>query len=160
MLSYLESSAGQAGNPAKGAVVFKDALCMNCHRFGGRGESLGPDLTTVANRFQMKEILESVVYPSQVVSDQYKSQIVVANGRTYTGLAAKNPDGSVTVLQSDGKKAQIAAADIEETRPSKLSAMPEGLLNPLTLDQVADLFAYLVKGPDADIAGRAAEPRR
>ena len=154
LLSYLESSEGKAGNAARGAVVFKDALCMNCHRVGGRGESLGPDLSTVANRFQPKEILESIVYPSQVVSDQYASQIIVANGKTYTGVAGKNSDGSLTVLQSDGKKVQVPAADIDEVRPSKLSSMPEGLMNPLSLQQVADLFAFLTNGSQADVAGR------
>jgi hypothetical protein len=38
--------------------------------------------------------------------------------------------------------------------------MPEGLLNPLTLEQVADLFAYLMKASEADVAGRPPEPRR
>ena len=52
---------------------------------------IGPDLTTVAQRFQRKEILESIVYPNQVVSDQYASQIVIASGKTYTGIAAKKP---------------------------------------------------------------------
>jgi putative heme-binding domain-containing protein len=127
---------------------------------GGRGESLGPDLTTVANRFQPKEILESIVYPSQVVSDQYASQIIVANGKTYSGVAARNPDGSVTVLQSNGQKAQIPAADIEEMRASKQSSMPEGLMNPLSLEQVADLFAFLLNSGQADVAGRPPEARR
>jgi putative heme-binding domain-containing protein len=160
LLSFLESPEGKGGNAARGATVFRDGLCMNCHRFGGRGESLGPDLTTVASRFQPKEILESIVYPSQVVSDQYASQIIVANGRTYTGVAARNPDGSMTVLQSDGQKAQLPADDIEDVRASKLSSMPEGLLNPLSLEQVADLFAYLLAQQQADVAGRPAEPRR
>ena len=127
---------------------------MKCHRYGGRGESLGPDLTTVANRFQPKEILESIVYPSQVVSDQYASQIVVANGRTYTGIAGRNPDGSVSVLQADGQKMQLAADEIDEVRPSKVSSMPEGLMNPLTLEQVADLFAYLMNSQQTEVANR------
>ena len=62
------------------------------------------------------------------MSDQYASQIVMANGKTYTGIVAKQPDGSMTVLQSDGGKATLAADDIEEIEPSKASAMPEGLL--------------------------------
>jgi putative heme-binding domain-containing protein len=160
LLAYLESPEGQAGNAARGATVFQAAQCVNCHRYGGRGESLGPDLTTVANRFQPKEILESIIYPSQVVSDQYASQIIVANGKTYTGIAARNPDGGLTVLQSDGKKVQLAAADIEDVRASKLSAMPEGLMNPLSLEQVADLFAYLLNGSQVDVAGQGAAPRR
>jgi hypothetical protein len=32
---------------------------------------------------------------------------------------------------------------IDEIQPSNISAMPTGLLNGLTLEQVADLFLYL-----------------
>ena len=147
LLSYLESPEGKAGSPSRGAQVFHNAQCINCHRFNGKGERIGPDLTTVAQRFTQKEILESIIYPNQVVSDQYASQIVMAGGKTYTGIAARNADGSMTVLQSDGQKVELAAEDIEDVQPSKISAMPEGLANRLTLEQMADLFAYLMKRP-------------
>jgi putative heme-binding domain-containing protein len=160
LLSYLESPEGKAGNATRGAAVFQNAQCVKCHRYGGRGEALGPDLTTVANRFQAKEILESIVYPSQVVSDQYASQIIVANGKTYTGIAGRNPDGSVTILQADGQKIQLPADEIDEARASKMSSMPEGLMNPLSLEQVADLFAYLMNGQQADVATRPTTPSR
>src|SRR5262245_51502060 len=127
---------------------------MSCHRFNGKGERIGPDLSAVSQRFTRKEILESVIYPNQVVSDQYASQVVTAQGKTYTGIAARNPDGGMTVLQADGKKVELAASDIEDVQPSKLSAMPEGLANRLTLEQIADLFAYLTKSPEPSVAGR------
>jgi putative heme-binding domain-containing protein len=154
LASYLEGPEGTSGSPSRGAKVFQTAQCVSCHRFHGQGESLGPDLTTVAQRFQRKEILESIVHPNQVVSDQYVSQIVIAGGKTYIGVAAKNPDGSMTVLQADMQKVELAAEDIESVRPSKTSAMPEGLLNKLTLEQVADLFAFLMKSPEPSVAGR------
>ena len=108
-------------------------------------------MTNVGQRFQRKEVLESIVYPSQVVSDQYASRSVVANGRTYMGIATKDADGNVTVVQSDGQRVRLAAADVESMTASKQSVMPDGLMNPLTLDQVADLFAYLMGAP-SDIA--------
>jgi putative heme-binding domain-containing protein len=154
LASYLESADGRAGSPSRGAQAFQEAQCIKCHRFNGRGEGIGPDLTTVAQRFQRKEILESIVYPNQVVSDQYASQIVIANGKTYTGISAKNANGDMTVLQSDGTKVQVAAGDIEEVQTSKASSMPEGLLNTLTLEQVADLFAFMMNAPEPGVAAR------
>jgi putative heme-binding domain-containing protein len=156
LASFLESAEGLAGSPARGEKVFHDAQCISCHRFHGRGEGIGPDLTTVAQRFQRKEILESIVFPNQVVSDQYASQIVTAGGKTYTGIAARQADGSLIVLQSDSQKVHLAADDIEDVQASKVSAMPEGLLNRLSLEQVGDLFAYLMKSPEPNIAGRNA----
>jgi len=158
LLSFLERPEGKAGSPSRGAQAFHDAQCINCHRFNGRGEAIGPDLTTVAQRFQRKEILESIVYPNQVVSDQYASQIVIAQGKTYTGLVARHPDGSITILQADSQKVHIPAEEIEEITASKTSAMPEGLLNRLSLEQVADLFSFLMNAPEPGVVGRTPTP--
>ena len=158
--AYLDGPEAKAGNPQSGAHLFTTAQCIKCHRFNGTGESIGPDLTTVGQRFQRKEVLESIVFPSHVISDQYASQSVMANGRMYNGIVAKQPDGSVTVLQSDGGKVTLAADEIEEIAPSKTSTMPDGLLNQLTLEQVADLFAFLMEGSTTNMAGRIAAPQR
>jgi putative heme-binding domain-containing protein len=133
---------------------------MNCHRFNGKGERIGPDLSAVAQRFTRKEILESIIYPNQVVSDQYASKLVTANGKTYSGIAAKNSDGSMTVLQTDGQKIELAADEIEDVQPTNLSAMPEGLANRLTLEQIADLFAFLMNAPEPQVAARKSTPMR
>jgi putative heme-binding domain-containing protein len=160
LLSYLDGADAKSSSPSRGAQAFHDAQCINCHRFNGKGERIGPDLSTVSQRFTRKEILESIIYPNQVVSDQYASKLVTANGKTYMGIAAQNPDGSMTVLQSDGQKVELAAADIEDVQPSSVSAMPEGLVNRLTLEQIADLFALLTNAPEPNVAGRGPSPRR
>ena len=54
---------------------------------------------------------------------------------------------AVVVLQANGEKATIQKDDISETVPSKKSTMPEGLLNQLSLEEIADLFAYLGTTP-------------
>jgi putative heme-binding domain-containing protein len=154
LASYLESPEGKLGSPLRGEKMFQTAQCISCHRFKGHGEAIGPDLTAIAQRFQRKEILESIIHPNQVVSDQYASQIVIAGGKTYIGVAATNTDGSMTVLQADMQKVEIPREDIEDVRSSKTSSMPEGLLNKLSLEQVADLFAYLMNTPEPAVASR------
>ena len=160
LLAYLQSQAGRSGNPQRGEQTFATAQCIQCHRFRGRGEALGPDLTTVAKRFQKKEILASIVYPSLIVSDRYASRVVVSNGRSYTGLVVPRGQEGVTVLLSDGKKVELDHEDIDEIRPSRLSVMPAGLLNALSLEQIADLFAYLSQEKPADIAQRKPSRQR
>jgi putative heme-binding domain-containing protein len=89
-----------------------------------------------------------------VVSDQYASKTVTAGGVAHTGIVAKDADGNLTVLQSDGRKFEVKAGEVEDLQPSKVSAMPEGLANRLTLEQLGDLFAYLTGAPEPNIAGR------
>ena len=147
--SVLASKEAAKGNAARGTAVFVKAQCAKCHRFGERGEGVGPDLTTVSLRFQKKEILESILFPSQVISDQYASKSVLrVDGRTVWGLVAPQADGSLTVLQSDATKVRVAKEEIDTITPIKKSAMPEGLLNPLTLEEISDLFAYLNQPPE------------
>lgn len=143
LLTYLQSGSRESASVARGEKAFTKALCIKCHRFGNRGETLGPDLTTIAQRFQHKEILESIVYPSHIISDQYASKKVLANGRTYIGIVGPENDGIVTVLLTDGEKVELPQEDIESISPNRTSAMPSGLLNSLSLQEVADLFAYL-----------------
>ena len=155
LLSYLTGPQQSHGNATRGAAMFIKANCSKCHRFGEQGDTVGPDLTTVARRFQRKEILESILYPSQVISDQYASQtILTAHGRTVTGMVSPVGDGSVIVLQASGEKVKITKDDIEELTRSKTSAMPEGLLNALTLDEVGDLFAFLTQVPSTELTTR------
>ncbi len=144
---FLTSESGLSGDAQRGALIFEKAQCVKCHRYGTRGEGIGPDLSKVSSRFQRKEIIESVVFPSQVISDQFAAKTVVtADGKTFTGLVGETSDG-VVVLQANAEKATVPKADIEEIVPSKLSAMPEGLFNNLTLEEIADLFAYMSAPP-------------
>jgi putative heme-binding domain-containing protein len=118
-------------------------------------------LTSISKRFQRKEILESILYPSQVISDQFATQtITTSDGRKITGMVSPVGDGSLIVLQSSGEKIKLTKDQVEESVRDKRSAMPEGLLNVLTLDEVGDLFAYLAKQPAAELTRKPTAKKR
>ena len=58
------------------------------------------------------------------------------------------------------QRTTIEKDDIDEIRPLKKSAMPEGLLNSLTLEEIADLFVYLGQSPDAKVTNRRTQAER
>jgi putative heme-binding domain-containing protein len=148
LLDFLEKDpAGRTGDPARGRQVFEKAQCLKCHKFGKDGEGIGPDLTTVSKRFKVADILESIYYPSKVISDQYRATVIVTSkGQQFTGLAAPM-GGTVTLLQSDGTKVVLNAGDIDQQYASLVSVMPEKLLDTLSKGEIADLFAYLESEP-------------
>ena len=160
LLAFLSSRSAQMGDAERGKEAFAKAQCVKCHRMGSHGESIGPELTTVAKRFQRKEILESIVYPSHVISDQYASRLVVAGGKTYSGMLVPRGQDGITLLLPTGEKVELAHEDIDEIKGSGVSAMPTGLLNALSLQQVADLFAFLEQEVDSDIARKATGEQR
>src|SRR5262249_39261174 len=55
----------------RGRALFAAAKCFSCHRYDDEGGGLGPDLSGIAGRFNTRDLLESIVLPSKVISDQY-----------------------------------------------------------------------------------------
>jgi putative heme-binding domain-containing protein len=148
LLAFLEKDPkGRTGDVQRGRVVFEKANCLKCHKFGKEGEGLGPDLTTLKSRFKRADTLEALLHPSKVISDQYRgSTIETRQGLTITGLAAVQGD-TITVLQLDGTKVTLKTNEIQQQVASTISPMPEKLLDELTLQEIADLFAYMESEP-------------
>jgi len=138
----------KSASAKRGALVLKAIRCLDCHKYGSEGQGVGPDLTTLNSRFGPAEILESIVEPSKVISDQYKSTTVATtDGKVYNGMPVVNDAKNLVLLLSDGSKATIPKADVEEQKDSKTSVMPEGLLNTLSLREIADLIALFESAP-------------
>ena len=132
------------GNPAIGRLVFQKANCIACHRVGSEGATFGPDLSNLASRFSRREILESIIDPSKVVSDQYRSKkILTVDGEQLFGMLIRDSSGDYLLQDAEGKTIRIADDDIEEIKETTLSSMPEDLLNSLSLDEILHLFAYI-----------------
>ena len=70
--------------------------------------------------------------------------VVTADGKTITGIVLTQNEGTLVLADSTGQEIKIDMAEIEEINPSKTSVMPEGLLNSLTLEEIGDLFAFLM----------------
>jgi putative heme-binding domain-containing protein len=133
-------------NFARGKEAFAAAQCAKCHRFGDVGGGVGPDLTAVASRFDRRAILESVLEPSKVVSEQYQNeQFNTLDGRVIVGRVVDETADSLAIQPDplDSKRVTIKKADIESRKPSKLSPMPASLADVLTADELLDLVAYL-----------------
>lgn len=146
LLSYLQAD-GKSGDAARGRLVFEKAQCIKCHKYGKEGEGIGPDLTTLSKRFKRSDVLESIYFPSRVISDQYRSTLFVTKkGQQVHGLAAIQGD-QITVLPADGNKITLKKDDIEQQFASLVSAMPEKLLDMLERREIADLFAFLESEP-------------
>ena len=60
-----------------------------------------------------------------------------------SGLLIKRDEDRVTIRDGQGKEVTLAARDVEELRPSRVSLMPDGQLADLTAQEAADLIAYL-----------------
>ncbi len=136
------------GNALHGQRVFTKAQCATCHHANDIGRAVGPELTNLASRFSLREVVESTINPSAVVPDRYATKtILTADGITVSGMTIRQPDGSLFVLQTDGERIRVAADDVVQVKSDTHSSMPEGLLDNLTSEEIADLFAFLMQQP-------------
>jgi len=130
-----------------GKYAFNDAQCILCHRFGNEGGAVGSELTAVATKYSRRDILESLLEPSKVVSDQYQNYTIVKkDGDDVTGRITDENAERVVLLPNmlaPETTVEVRAADIARREASKVSPMPTGLLNNLTREEILDLLAYL-----------------
>ncbi len=141
-------------NYANGRNLFGEAKCFACHRFNNEGGGTGPDLTQVVGRFGPRDLLESLIEPSKVVSDQYAAIVVTTtDGRQIVGRVV-NLAGDGMMINTDmldpNKLTNVNRNLLESIEPSKISMMPEGLLDTLGRDDILDLVAYLYSRGDAN----------
>jgi putative heme-binding domain-containing protein len=133
-------------NLVRGKASFAKAQCLACHRIGGEGGAVGPDLSGVAKRFPRRDLLEAILLPSKVVSDQYRNTMIqTAAGEIHVGRLVSE-DASTLVLRPDPfeeKTVAIPRASIARRKPSELSPMPDHLADVLGRLEVLDLLAYL-----------------
>jgi len=136
----------------RGEALFSELGCFRCHRIAGRGGILGPDLTGVGRRFGRRDLLEAIIEPSRVISDQYRATIfTLADGKSITGHIADLQRAEWSVITDMSRPrdyTKIPRNQIEEFKPSPVSMMPAGLLDTLTREEIIDLMAYLRSAGD------------
>lgn len=146
-----DAGAGKRGDVANGRRLFAAASCIVCHSFQGEGGRGGPDLTTAARRYTPRDLLENILEPSRVINEQYAlQQYLLTDGTTFTGRTVNMAGDTVMVATNPndpgGSEVRFKVSELESATPSKVSFMPEGLLDTLSRDEIHDLLAYLRGG--------------
>lgn len=131
-----------AGNAAAGKEVFAK-VCAACHKVGGVGHEIGPNLAAMKARGP-EAILVNVLDPNREVNPQYLNYAVrLADGRTLTGLIAAESATSLTLRRADNQQDTVLRIEIDQLKSSGQSLMPEGIERQIDKQQMADLLEYL-----------------
>jgi putative membrane-bound dehydrogenase-like protein len=130
-------------DPDRGRALF-GRICAQCHRLFDQGGDVGPDLTG-SDRANPDYILENVLDPSATVGRDYTvTTVATRDGRLVSGILREQTQGAL-VIQTPAERITLPREDVEEIKGSTISMMPEGQLDPLTPQEVRDLFAYLAE---------------
>jgi putative heme-binding domain-containing protein len=136
-----------AGDESRGRRLFfaqGGPQCSSCHRVGGEGHELGPDLSRIGTKYPRKDLLQQVIAPSMRIDPEYAQWIVeLRQGEVRAGMIRERTPEAMLLKDAAGNLHRIPMREVQSTSRSAYSLMPEGLLLNLTLQEAADLIAFL-----------------
>ncbi|MDA1049835.1 MAG: PQQ-dependent sugar dehydrogenase [Planctomycetota bacterium] len=142
-----EAILAMSGDAERGKAVFfqtSGVQCKSCHKIGGVGTDIGPDLSQIGKKYDRAKILENILEPSKEIDPKFRVHLVqTVDGQIHSGLLIENEPPEVVLKDAKGQLISIPSADVEQLAPQQQSMMPDLLLRDLTAEQVADLIAYL-----------------
>jgi putative membrane-bound dehydrogenase-like protein len=130
------------GDASRGRKVFEEA-CSRCHKAGGAGMNVGPDLAGSAHR-SVEDLLSNILDPNMAMNPAFVAYAVEqTEGETVVGLlAGQNPD-SVVLVQASEQRVVIPRAKVKSIRSTGQSLMPEGLESGRSPQDLRDLIAFI-----------------
>lgn len=141
-------------NFENGKTMFTSTLCLTCHRFGGDGGGIGPDITGSGSRYTLRDLMENIIEPSKVISDQYDSHhIEKKDGSLVIGRIVAEENGDLQVMMNPfapGTLTTIPGVEVKERKTYAVSMMPPGLINTLNEEELLDLIAYILSAGNPD----------
>ena len=149
-------------NYDRGQRIFTEIGCNICHHFGGGTGGIGPDLTGVGGRFGADGILDSIINPSNNISDLYgKIDIYTTDNKVYSGRKVGESDETIDIVPNwgvdstgtaswNGPVTKVKLSEVAAIEDSPVSPMPPAMINNLEEDEIFDLLAYLISGGNPD----------
>ena len=126
-----------------GAAFFK-TTCVACHSSDNASSGFGPSLAGSKNR-TTEAILTAILDPSQAVENVFRTyHVETKDGESYDGFFGDESADALTVRFAGGAQQVIPVKDIKAAGYIEgSSVMPEGMLDPLTDQQIIDLIRYV-----------------
>ncbi|MDB4864404.1 plastocyanin/azurin family copper-binding protein [Pirellulaceae bacterium] len=149
LVSEILENVVQRGNAGQGMVNFANSktACINCHRIGSVGGTVGPALTKLALDRKPHEIVASVLWPKRKIEDKYKAHaFITADGDTLSGYVLERNEKRVLLrdpTKGTDHQIELALDDIDAEREVG-TLMPENLIGAMTYAQVYDLVRFLL----------------
>ena len=131
------------GDPAAGKMVYEKSGCVSCHALNKQGNAIGPDLSDVGRRRNLKYLEESIVKPEADIPVQYRAvQVVLKSGQTFNGIRLNEDDISIQIRDMSNNLRSFMKEDVREIRHDKPSLMPS-YESAFSRKQLDDVVAYL-----------------
>jgi putative heme-binding domain-containing protein len=147
-LAELIAAAQSGGDAKNGALVFASPkfACLSCHRVGGQGGAIGPELTKIGHSACPEEIAESLLWPKRKVKPEFvASAIATDTGSVHQGYIIRESDDTLTIREAaSGQVITLRLSEIAE-RQQLGTLMPDGLSDAMTPVERRDVMRFLME---------------
>ena len=131
-------------NIAEGPGLFNAASCINCHKAGDYGRSIGPDLSAIGDRDDADSIIRSILHPNQIIVEGYSMiTVTTSDDMAFAGVLESETDKFLKIVQLDAKPVSIDKSLIVSRQSVHTSPMPSYNMA-LSAQQLADLVSWLM----------------
>ena len=132
------------GDVALGRTLFTRQACAACHTTTPPEPVKGPFLGGIFTRYSRAEVLESIMRPAAKVAQGFAAAwFTTTDNRQLAGFVVREGADDVVVRDIAGTETTLRKAQIASRGVSEGSIMPPGLVDSLTLQELASLMAFL-----------------
>ena len=144
-LARYQAALKLVGDERRGAAVFA-RNCQTCHQRQGQGHRVGPDLSGIAGRAPDALLIDILDPNREVAPDFVTLSLATTRGQVVSGLLVEETATTLKLRRAEGVEETILRSEIDELRSTGRSLMPEGLEQSISLQEMADLIAFLRQG--------------
>jgi putative heme-binding domain-containing protein len=145
-LGPLSDKVVSSGDAAKGAAHFAagKGTCIACHKIGEAGRPIGPDLSKIGAIRTERDLLESILFPSNTLARDYEAHVIeTSDGQQTLGVIKSHTAEGLLVIDIAGQEKNVPHQTITGDTTLPTSLMPAGLDQTLPESELLDLVAWL-----------------
>jgi putative heme-binding domain-containing protein len=140
----IESVLKTKGDRARGEQLFTSVGCVACHTVK-QGEPLkGPFLGNIADTYKRRELAEAILIPNKTLAQGFvTNNFTLKDGTVHMGFVTQEAADKVSVRNVAAQEIVMKVSDIAKRETLEISMMPPGLVNSLTVSDLASVLDYL-----------------
>jgi putative membrane-bound dehydrogenase-like protein len=133
------------GDASRGKQVFaKAGTCANCHKVGGEGKEVGPDLSDIGAKLSRHALFESILFPSAGISHSFETFAVsTTDGNIISGVLVNRTPQEITIKDKDALVRTIKMSEVEAVKQQNVSLMPADLQKLMAVGELVDVVEYM-----------------
>lgn len=160
LASYVRSlgrtaSATPPGNAERGSQIYNRLACASCHIIGGKGVSLGPELTAIATFRPPQHLRQALVdpgaalprgtlpIPARSLNEFLPVRVVTRDGREVRGMRINEDTFTIQLRDAGNRFHSFRKNDLRQIEKETGKSLMPSFKDRLSASELDDLVAYL-----------------